>query len=232
MEYLILKKNILRKGFTLVEILIAIFIFALVILMLYGTFRSTFSTTDAVDETMSTAIMAKICIQRMVADLSSIYVNLPPTYTPPGIDSPEDNYRFVGDVLSVNGKDFPKLRFTSSAHLSFGDSGTSDSIAEIVYYVDPGEEDHFVMKRSDHLFPYDTVDTKKIDPILCEKIKTLAFTYYDEEGAEHEIWDSESPDYKYATPRAVGIALEIGDSHVSQMYKTKIILPVYRSKIE
>jgi len=159
-------------------------------------------------------------------------LNLPPTYTPPGIDTPDDYYRFVGDIISVNGREFPKLRFTSSAHLSFGNLGQSDSIAEIVYYVDQIEEDHFVMKRSDLLYPYDMVTANKHDPILCEKIKSLAFTYYDEEGAEYEVWDSESPDNKYATPRAVGVVLEIGDTNASQIYKTKIILPVYRSKIE
>ena len=72
----------------------------------------------------------------------------------------------------------------------------------------------------------------KNDPVLCEKIKTLAFTYYDEEGADYEIWDSESPDFKYATPRAIRITLEIGDEEEFQIYHTKITLPVYRGKME
>ena len=232
METFVLLKNNKQNGFTLVEILIAIFIFAMVISMLFGTFHSTFSTTDAVRETMTINEMARACIQRMIADLTSIYLNLPPAYTPPGIDTPADHYRFVGDITSVGGKGFSRLRFTSSAHLSFGDSGQSGGIAEIVYYVDQIEEGQWVIRRSDHLYPYDTVKENKNDPVLCEKIKSMAFTYYDEDGAEHEVWDSESPDNKYSTPMAIGIIFEIGNKNASQIYRTKIALPVYRLKIE
>lgn len=232
MGIMVLLRNDKLNGFTLIEILIAIFIFAIVMSMLFSSFHSALSTTEAVRGAMTTNEMAKICIQRVVADLQSIYLNLPPAYTPPGMDAPPEHYRLEGDITSINGRDFSKLRFTSSAHLSLDPSGESDGIAEIVYYVDQTEEDVWVMRRSDKLYPFDAFEANKNDPVLCEKIKSLAFTYYDEEGTEHEVWDSESLDNKYATPWAIGIVLEIGDENASQIYKTKIAMPVYRDEIE
>jgi len=219
-------------GFTLAEILIAIFIFAIVMSMLFSSFNSSLTTTDVVYGGITTAQMAKNCINRVVSDLQSIYLALPPAYHQPEINTPPDPYRLVGETTNVNGTDFSKLRFTSSAHLPFGYSENSDGIAEIVYYIDQSDKDTWVMRRADQLYPYDDFEAKATDPILCEKIKSLAFVFYDEEGEEHETWDSESPDVKYASPRAIGITLEIGNEETSQIFKTKIALAVYRDKIE
>ena len=68
--------------------------------------------------------------------------------------------------------------------------------------------------------------------MLCEDINALAFNYYDDEGAEYDLWDSESPDVEYATPKIIGIAIGIGDALASKVYQTKVVLPVYREKIK
>lgn len=226
-----LKKDT-SNGFTLAEILIAIAIFAIVMTMLFSSFNSVLLTTDAVNGRMASAQMAKSCINRVISDLQSIYVNLPPAYTPPEIDSPPESYRLVGDITRIDSTDFSQLRFTSSAHLSLGYGAQAEGIAEILYYVDKTTDNVRILRRADHLYPYEEFQVNKNDPILCENLRSLAFIYYDEEGSEYENWDSESPDYKYATPRAIRILLEIGDEETSQTYQTKIALPVYRKKIE
>ena len=50
----------------------------------------------------------------------------------------------------------------------------------------------------------------------------------DEKGSEHDTWDSEAPEFSYATPRAVTIELTIGNSDASRVFKTAVALPVYR----
>ena len=226
-----LKKNN-PNGFTLTEILIAIFIFAVVMSILLSSFNASLSTTENVHGGMTTAEMAKNCMNRMLYDLQSLYLNLPPSYTPPGFDTPPDLYRREGDTTSINGIDFSKLRFTSSAHLSFGYSEQWEGIAEIVYYVHETEMDSLVMRRADNLYPYELFEENENDPVLCEKIKSLVFKYYDKEGTDYDNWDSESPDFKYATPQAISITLEIGDEDSSQIFQTKLVLPVYRDKVE
>jgi prepilin-type N-terminal cleavage/methylation domain-containing protein len=219
-------------GFTLAEILIATSIFAIVMTMLFSSFNASITNTEMVHGSMTTSQMAENCINRITSDLHSIYLNLPPAYQPPDINAPPDPYRLEGETDSINGLSYSKLRFTSTAHLSFGQSENSDGIAEIVYYVDQTDKDMWVIRRGDKLYPYEEFEIKKSDPVLCEKIKSLAFVYYDAENGEHEVWDSESLENKYATPRAIGVSLEIGNEDASQIYKTKIALPVYRDKIE
>jgi general secretion pathway protein J len=218
------------KGFTLFEIMVAIFIFAIVITMLFGSLGVVLSGTKAIKERVDLAETAKICIERMVSDLQSIYLELPPAYLPPEFDAPPDPYRIVGDKTDVNTVDFSRLRFTSHAHLPFKQDHASDGIAEIVYYVQEDDDGSIVLRRSDRLYPYKEFEENESDPLLCEAIRSLEFKFYDEEGEEYDNWDSESPDFKYATPRAIGLLLETGNDSASETYDTRVSLRVYRKK--
>lgn len=218
------------KGFTIIEIMIAIFIFAIVVTMLFSSHNVVLSNTGAVREGMVLGEMSKTCIDRMVSDLRSIYLELPPAYTPPGFDAPPAPYRIVGDRTDINTVDFSRLRFTSFAHLPFKQDPSSDGIAEIVYYAQEDGEGNIILRRADNLYPYKEFEENENDPLLCEAIRSIVFRYYDEEGTEYDNWDSESPDFEYATPRAIGLALEIGDDSISQRYETKVFFPIYRKK--
>ena len=221
-----------QKGFTMLEIMIAIFIFAIVVTMLFSSHAVVLSSTGAIRERLDLVEMTKSCIDRMASDLGSIYLELPPAYSPPGFDAPPAPHRIVGDKTDVNTIDFSRIRFTSYAHLPFKQNPSPDGIAEIIYYVQEGGEGNIILRRADNLYPFEEFEEDENDPPLCEAIRSLSFTYYDEEGAEYDNWDSESPDFKYATPRAIGIALEIGDDSISQGYDTKVFFPIYRKERE
>lgn len=220
------------EGFTLFEILIAISIFAIVVTMLFSSHSLILSNIGNIQEGVATAEMAQNCINRMVADLQSIYLNLPPAYAPPEFDAPPEDYRLVGDTSTAGDTTFSKLRFTSTAHLPLGLSVQQDGIAEIVYYVQETDDHPFVIRRADNLYPYRPFEENENDPVLCEDISALTFKYYDEEGTEYDLWDSESSDMDYATPRVIGIAIGVGDEVSSKVYQTRIMLPVYRGRIK
>ncbi len=226
----------IRNGFTLLEILLAIFIFAIIATTIFGSFASVFSTTDAITENMASYQMAKNCLDRMVLDLRSVCISMPPEYAPPDANDSADPYRVVGDVSSAGSGAFSRLRFASLAHLPM-EGSTRDGIAEIVYYVQNTEDDQYVLRRADSLYPYKRFEGKVFeesagDPILCEGIKSLTFKYYDDEEDETDSWDSESEDSKYSTPRAIRIKLEFGDESSSLFFETMVSLPLYREKKE
>ncbi|MFC1814938.1 prepilin-type N-terminal cleavage/methylation domain-containing protein [Thermodesulfobacteriota bacterium] len=220
----------LEGGFTLLEILVAIFIFAIIITTIFGSHNFIFSNVETFNKDIAIYEMAKNCLNQMVVDLQSIHVAIPPAYAPPDLDSPPDPYRFVGETPSAGIIPFPRLRLTSLSHVSF-EKNIQPGIAEIIYYVQPTENANFVLKRSDSLYPYQPFSEKGSDPILCENLKSLTFIYFDAEGTEHEHWNSEDDDFKYATPRAVTIKLELGDNLSSTVFETKVALPVYREEI-
>jgi general secretion pathway protein J len=220
-----------NSGFTLLELLIAIFLFSILTTTLFVSYRTLFVDTDDFESGITHYEMAQACLARITTDLRSIHVNLPPLYAKPGIDSPPGNYRVVGETDFTGGSAFGRLRFTSTAHLAPGKSNLS-GIAEIRYYVHSGDEDQFVLRRSDTLYPYPPFEESNSDPVLCENVKAFQFTFYDDSGVEHETWNSESADFKYATPVAIGVELEVGDEHTSRFFKTRIALTINRQPLE
>jgi general secretion pathway protein J len=220
-------KKSCSRGFTLLEILIALSIFAVVVTTIFGSYNFIFSSTDDFDSGIAVYESARNCLNRMTLDLQAVYVTFPPAYTLPGQDASPDTYRFFGEMETVGGASFSRLRFTSLAHVAF-EKSRPEGIAEIVYYVQPGDNGTFILRRSDTLYPYHPFQEKGTDPILCENLKSLRFTYYDPEGDDADHWDSDSDDFKYATPRAVSIQLELGTGSSSQQFATLVTLPVYR----
>jgi len=221
----------LSPGFTLLEIIIAIFIFSIVVSTLFVSFNTILSTANAVDTDASSYEMGKNCLDRMIIDLTAVHVTRPPAYRVPDIDDPPDPYRFSGDSSQAGDETFGRLRFTSLSHLSF-EKRITDGIAEISYYVQETEEQTYVLKRQDNLEPYPSFEEKHTDPILCRNVRSLSFAYFDAEGEEFESWDSESEEFDRATPVAVKIRISFGDENRPLIFETTVSLPVYREKIE
>jgi general secretion pathway protein J len=225
------RPEISKSGFTLLEILLAISILAVVVTTVLGSFNAVFSTTDTLDNSARIYTMAKTCLNRMIADLEALTIAQRPFYKPPDYDDPPDPYRIEGATAEADGTSFAFFRFASRAHLPMENSKRT-GIAAITYYIMAKEDGQPVLKRSDTLYPYPSFEENSRDPVLCERVKSLAFTYYDTEGSDYESWDSDSENFNYATPTAIEIKLEIGDETEFFTFKTMVKLPVYREKSE
>jgi general secretion pathway protein J len=220
-----------KYGFTLMEVMLAIFILGIVVTTILASFNSVFSTTEALDSDADIYEMAKNCMKRMTRDLGSIHIAQRPLYKPPGFDDPPDQYRIVGTTKDIGGTSFAELRFTSRAHVRL-EKSLVDGIAEIIFYVQAKDKDHLVLKRSDRLFPYPPFEEKGSDPVLCKYLKSFEFKYYDQEGTEFDVWNSDSDEFGYATPAAIGIKLELANKSVSHTFETLVSLPVFREKTD
>jgi general secretion pathway protein J len=225
------RKSKISPGFTLFEILIAIFILAVMVTTVFSSFHSVFSSTEAIENNTFHNEMVVGCFNRMIGDLTSVYVTHREEYTPSDLDDSKDPHRIVGDSTSVGGKSFGRLRFTSLAHLQF-ENDHHDGIAEIVYYVDETEDETYALKRSDNLHPYPPFTPQKSDPVLFSNVQSLSFTYYDAEGETFDYWDSDDESFDTTTPLAVGIQLEFGEGSGVGVFETTVFLPVYRKKAE
>lgn len=212
--------------------MVSILIFSLIITTVFASFRSVYFSADKIDAGLDTYGMVGSCLNRISLDLSGITIARLPEYTKPEFDSPPDPYRLVGDRSELSGVDFPRLRLTSRSHVPL-DGSAHESVAEIVYYVSEDEENGYLLRRSDRLYPYTPPEEQAGDPVLCEKLKSVVFTYYDNEGTAHDTWDSESKDVAYATPKAVNILLEVGEEEsASMVFETRVMFPVMREAME
>lgn len=238
----------LNNGFTLLELLIAISIFAVLATMVYSTFNAVLSKTDSIKQETAVNEMAATCFSRISMDLQALYVEQYPLYKPPDYDDDPDPYRFVGETDYTGGEQFPRLRFVSTEHLpmsgpedgaSVDDKAIQPALSVIEYHVDKaGDEESYsgyVLKRADNPWPYDDSglesDPEK-DPVLLTGIKELEFIYLDKEGNEFETWDSESDNVDYATPHAVHVSMKISIEKREHQFSTRIVLPVYREPLK
>ena len=148
------------------------------------------------------------------------------------LDQPPDPYRFVATVSDTGGTGFAQnLRFTSRAHVGF-EKSFREGIAEIIYYIKAGDDGHLTLKRADNLYPYPEFEEKGSDPALCKHVKSLSFKFYDKEGTEFDVWDSDSDEFGYATPKAIAIKLELANKAASHTFETMVSLPVSREKTD
>jgi general secretion pathway protein J len=217
-------------GFTLIEILTAVFVLSVMVSLVLGSFGSLFDDADHVNMGTDLHEMGNACMDRISNDLKSIHVSSYPRYRPPDIDDDPELYHIKGETRNVGGDYFTWLRFTSAAHLPFNQSAT-EGIAEIVYYAQQTPENEIILRRADNLYPYpEEFEENETDPVMCEQVRKFELVYYDNEGDEHELWDSESDDMEYSTPRAIGLKLVVGTEENSYAFTSRTTLPAYRYK--
>ncbi|GAB6097751.1 hypothetical protein JCM14469_40050 [Desulfatiferula olefinivorans] len=217
------------RGFTLIEVLIAIFIFTLVVSVVFTSFREIAFSAAMINQGGDVDEMAYGAMGIMQRDLEALFVVQKPGYSPPGFGDDPDPYRFDGGTEPLGGTLFPQLRFTSLSHLPVN-RDQRGGIAEVVYYMDESREYGWVLRRSDRIFFSEAFEKRRSDPVLLRRIKALTFTYVDEDGTEHDSWDSDSDEVGYATPSAVVIRMEIEDEDRVMTFHTRIHLRCVREK--
>jgi len=220
-----------QSGFTVAEILIAIFIFAVIVTTVFGSYRATSEQVEIVSRNRQLVEVGRNCLDRMTRDLIAIWVAQPPEYTPPSFNTPPDPYRIVGALDSVGDRTTTRLRFTSFEHLPIRPS-RSFGVARIVYYIQLNENDQYYLYRADQLYPYEPFEADPADPVLCTHVRSFTMTFYDDSGRPSETWDSESESIDFSTPAAVGIRLELGDERDTQVFNTRVSLSVRRIAME
>jgi prepilin-type N-terminal cleavage/methylation domain-containing protein len=226
------QEHIDTHGFTLLEIMVSIFIFSIIITTILVSYQSVFFKADKIDAGMDLYTMASSCLNRLSVDIGGIAISLAPRYRKPETDAEPDPYRLVGDVSNAITGSFSRLRFASRSHAGL-DGTAKTGITEIVYYVDEDRDGISALRRRDRLYPFEYSEEEAQEPVVCEYVKSLAFTYYDADGEIYESWESESLDHGYATPVAIQVKLEIGRTESeSLVFDTMLKLPVRREAIE
>lgn len=172
-----------QRGFTLVELLLAIFIFAIVISSVYGAYRFSFSIIHGSEASLLISRNARVAMERIAADLDGIVAGR--------------GGMLEGERHDQAGKRGDSLAFVSFAHLVLSKEDAIGGYTLIRYSVKRDEDKGLLnLYRSDTvLFPgaADGGDEVRQD-ILCQGLKEVAFTYLDEEGGEKEEWQSDEGD--------------------------------------
>ena len=216
-------------AFTLLEILIAMFIFAIVLSTIYTSYTGAFRIVDETESQTDIYEMARIALERMHEDLESVYIPENPKSSAP--EEPASLlFEFLGEDKELKGRSADPLRFISTAHLVFSEEDEASGKAEIAYYVEESDEgEGFVLYRSDTPAFEEKPEGGTGGLVLCDSLHSVNFAYYDNEGEVSDNWDSTSEQFKDKTPRMVSILLEFlnkSDPETPFKFFTTVALPV------
>ena len=227
-----------HKGFTLLEVLIAMFIFAVVLSTLYVAYTGTFRNIEETESQADLYQMARIVLERMTEDLESVYMASQPKETTEEETVEEDqSTRFVGTMTEIEGRREDTLRFASKAHIVFNGGEPYPGTAEIVYYVRENNEDQggYTLYRTDRANFEQSGEETTGGWILCDHLYAIQFTYYDEEGGAYDNWDSTDEAFKDRLPSGVSILLELANKTNPESplkFMTGVALPMSKGDNE
>ena len=205
------------RGFTLLEILIAILIFAVVISTLFSSFKAFIISSEGVKKDVLQKEKINNIYKRINLDLESMFVLQPPRYKKPGFDADPDLYGFIGNEETLGQDTVSSMVFTSLAHAKFGDEQRS-GVARIAYYVREDENSDLELCRADMLPPFTQEIKSGADPILCRNIQDFEILYYDYNGDEYSNWDSEIQEFHYTFPSKIDLKITFGTKEQPQIY--------------
>jgi type II secretion system protein J len=219
------------NGFTLLEILVSIAIFAAIVSVLYPSYTGTFRNIEYTESEAKIYRMARVALERITRDIKAAYI---PSWVNEDRDEWIQETGFLGEDEDINGRDADSLRFFCRKHLSFKEDDMPGN-AFISYYIKESRDENFALYRSDtHEFA-DPPQEKTGGLILCEGVYSLQFTYFDENGESYHNWDASSDRFKNRLPVMVSIKLEFtygADAESVIKFMTSVSLPMASNRYE
>ncbi|MDA8126950.1 MAG: prepilin-type N-terminal cleavage/methylation domain-containing protein [Deltaproteobacteria bacterium] len=210
------------KGFTLIEILLAILILGIVLTTVYASYRGTFRIVKETQYDAEVYGNARAALDRISRDLQSA--------APWG-----GAFTFRTKTRSLGDREWVQLLFRSAAHVSFSDTEPPEGVAVVEYRIEEGtEKEGYALWRSDSLRrdPGKTEDAAG-GFLLAEGIEALTWRFYDERGKEYDSWDSGGGDegQRKKAPAAILIRLSLvneADRERPYLFSTRVALPFHR----
>lgn len=197
-----------QAGFTLLELLLTIFIFAIVISSVYGAYRATFFVINSTELQGVFRNMGRITLDRLTVDLESYYAGSG------GFLEGERKEEETGRA--------DQLTFTSTSHLIFSKKELPAAYALIHYSTEKDEETGLLrLYRLDKAFlPGQKMELdEERGFLLCDRLTEVRFTYFDEKGKEADAWKSDEKseqqgegDARRKFPAMIAITLRFAES--------------------
>ncbi|MBI4822506.1 MAG: prepilin-type N-terminal cleavage/methylation domain-containing protein [Deltaproteobacteria bacterium] len=213
-----------EAGLTLIEIVLAVSILAIMGAMTYGSIARGFDAYETVTEIDARYHNVRVGLERMTREISMAFLTAPTRNA-----GREEMWKtlFRGEP----GTPFAKLDFTSLAHdVLYADAKESDQ-CEIGYFgaSDPDDPKKInLMRREDPRIDREPDEGGRAY-VLAENVKDLKFRFYDPRTLEWtDEWDTEDVDYAGRLPTIVEIKLVVEDEDGQELpfvTKTRINLP-------
>ncbi|MBV8882222.1 MAG: prepilin-type N-terminal cleavage/methylation domain-containing protein [Planctomycetaceae bacterium] len=207
-----------KSGFTLVELMLAILILAIMMSIVYGVVVSTVSAAKRVEEITASSEIGPALLTRIRADLEAAFL-------------PKEGEFFVGSKRPGGGADRDRIDFISS-DVAYGSENDVEeprfhSINEVGYQVLDSRKDPNVgilYRREDFFIDAEPLKGGRLTE-MYDRVRGFSLRYYD--GKEWRAdWSSKT---QKGLPKAVEIELRLlvtnnDDPNHEQKFKTTVML--------
>jgi prepilin-type N-terminal cleavage/methylation domain-containing protein len=202
------RRSFAHGGFTLLELMIALGISALLLAILYQTFSSTIRTTESVDADTEIYRIAQISLSIMSEELQSAYWSK---------DRP--NTFFSGSEDS--------LRFTSLSRTRYGEGIRGPELASLNYYLEtppPDSEETTMVLMHEEEPNLLSLSSKSLERgELAERVKSFKLQYLGQRNWA-DSWDTSD---RNQLPKAVEVKLILkGRQGREYEFFTRVAIPV------
>ena len=216
-----------NAGFTLLEIMLAMLVLGMVVAMVSLSLSGSIKAIDATSEQGEIYYRAQVAMERISEDLASAVLT--------------EHVEFIGTKDENDNSRTDELSFASMAHLVFDSENGQPGMGIIAYAVRPDrvDEQQLVFLRSDVLYrPKEEQAERDNDGepfLLCDRLRSVRFSFIDHNGEELETWDTRVGDgeerekVERRLPAAVSCSLEFWinqEEETSIIFETTVILPV------
>ena len=200
-------------GFTMIELMLALAIFAFITTIMFGSFSQTVSSKKAIQSEQERAHAVRVALMRMAREIEMAYVS-------DNENTAIANRRtlFVGSARA----DVDELMFSTFAHQRLRAGAAEGDTSLITYYGARDPDD----KRVLNLMRRETRRLQAEDPrtlpgegyILCPDVARVKFAYYDHKKKEWETeWSTLDASGTSYLPTHVRIQLTVIDERGAEV---------------
>jgi len=216
----------MKRGFTLLEVILAVAVLAVVGTMVYGGFSQTALNKARVEEDVEHSRIVHMALERMARELTMAFVS---THANPSLDLRVVETAFIG---KNNGKD-DRVDFTSFSHRRLYRNARESDQNEISYFVTQHPDDRDVQvlaRREQNRIDEDPRRGGK-SQILVENIEEFNLEYFDPLLSDWvQAWDTEDVlAQPNRLPTQIRILLSVKDPRrrgETQTFGTRVTIPL------
>ncbi|HSA58687.1 MAG TPA: type II secretion system protein GspJ [bacterium] len=200
-----------QKGFTLIEVLIAVVLLAIISFLVYQSMGAMVGSKERFETREDAYRSANVFMDRLTRELATavLYGNVELL----GV-SPNGEQSSKSVFSAENNGDQDKLTFDTLSHTRYLKDAKESDLAEVTYFLETQEDGDglYAVKRRLKC-PLDAEPGEKGQvTVLMTGVKELNFRYYDAAKTEYkDEWDTTKLDFANRLPRAVEITLVLQD---------------------
>ncbi len=225
----------IQSGFSLLEVLIAVFILAMMSLMIWQITNNAYRGTEKAKSYDSIYQQARISLKRLTSDLTGAFMVLPSMQGTASDGTPALETGFFGEDSGER----DRIDFSTMSGIRMVKNEKRSDILEVGYYVEscPDSEDgaQCLMRRESVKLDRDIKNGGRAFPI-ARGVKSFQMEYYDAAKQEwRPDWSSQDPVFIGKLPRAAKITLvffDPKDETGEVVFMTSALLPMSIAPID